>query len=595
MNECGIAAESFVGGEAQRALPAGLCLGHYEIVEVLGLGEGCITYRALDVEYQKAVVIKEFCSSACSYRLPDEMELVPVSGGEAEGVFRAGLQKFVSRGNTLSGISLPGFPSPWGVFTALGSAYYVRLYEEGSSLGCLDMPPDRITEDWLRRFLTAVLTSLSALHGQGLLHSRISMDHIVLRRDGSPVLIGTELFNGEEPEFLARDRNAFSCMAPEYFVASREPAPCSDLYSLGAVCCRLMTGEYPPVAGQRIISSDSWKPLSSRPALRERFGAALLGMLDKALSPEMKARWQSADEWLKELDVLAQPVCIHAGKSRRGVKIISAAAVLAALAGAGVYLLNLSPEQAVEAPAGAGSGPQMADASQPRRGSSGIAQAARVSDAETLGRLIEAGADVNAVDSSGFTALNWAVYNGSAECVKLLLAAPEIDVNRADSQGFTPLFWAIYKNNSECVRLLLAAPGTDVNRQDKNGCTPLFWAARNGFSDGMQCLLNTPAIGVNKAGLENKTPLYEAALNGHAECVQLLLAAPGVEVNAADIHGLTPLSVAADSGHVECVRLLLAAPGVAPGMRDKFGRSALDLAEAAEYTEILELLRSAQP
>ena len=71
MNKCGIAAESFVDGGAQMALPAGLCLGHYEIVEVLGQGEECITYRALDVEYQKAVVIKEFCSSACSYRLPD--------------------------------------------------------------------------------------------------------------------------------------------------------------------------------------------------------------------------------------------------------------------------------------------------------------------------------------------------------------------------------------------------------------------------------------------------------------------------------------------------------------------------------------------
>ncbi len=595
MNKCGTAAESSGDSGAQRALPVGLCLGHYEIVEVLGQGGDCITYRGLDVEYQKPVVIKEFCSSSCSCRLPDEMELVPRSGDEAEVIFRQGLQKFISRGNTLAGTSLPGFPEPWGVFTALGSAYYVRLYEEGSSLSSLAMPVERITEDWLRRLLVAVLSSLSTLHGQGLLHSRISMDHIVLRRDGLPVLIGTELFNGAETEFLARDRNTFFCMAPEYFVASRKPSPCSDLYSLGVVCCRLMTGEYPPVAGQRILSSDSWKPLSSCPALRGKFSPAFLGMIDKALSTEEETRWQSADEWLKALGELPQSGCLPAGKSRRGGKIIATVAVLAVLAGAGAYLLNSSPQQVAEMLAGSDSGVRPEVFTQSRKVNSGMAQAARESDADKLSRLIEAGGDVNAVDSSGLTALNWAVYHGNADCVRRLLAAPGIDVNKADLQGFTPLFWAIYKNNTECVQLLLAAPGIDVNRQDKNGCTPLFWAARNGFSDGMQCLLNAPAIGVNKAGLENKTPLYEAALNGQVECVQLLLAAPGVDVNAADIQGMTPLSVAADSGHTECVRCLLAAPGVSAGGRDKFGRSALDMAEDAGHTEILELLRLSRP
>ncbi len=595
MNKCGTAAESSGGSGAQRALPVGLCLGHYEIVEVLGEGVDCITYRALDIEYQKSVVIKEFCSSSCCCRLQDEMGIVPISGEETEGVFREGLQKFISRGNMLAGISLPGFPAPWGVFTALGSAYYVRLYEDGCSLSSLAMPFDRITEDWLRRLLVAVLTTLSTLHGQGLLHSRISMDHIVLRRDGTPVLIGTELFNGAEAEFLARDRNTFSCMAPEYFVVSRKPSPCSDIYSLGAVCCRLMTGEYPPVAGQRIISSDSWKPLSSRPALREKFSTAFLGMIDKALSPEVTARWQSADEWRKALGTLSEPVCLPAGKSRRGMKILSAVAALMVLAGAGAYLLTNSPLLETAAAAGGSSGEQVAVSSQPQQVNSEIAQAARESDADKLRGLIAAGGDVNAADPSGLTALNWAVYNGHIECVRHLLAAPGIDVNKADSQGFTPLFWAIYKNNPECVQLLLDAPGTNVNQQDKNGCTPLFWAARTGFTDGMQRLLNAPGIDVNKAGLENKTPLYEAALNGQAGCVQLLLAAPGVDVNAADIQGMTPLSVAADAGHSECVRQLLAAPGVAPGMRDKFGRSALNMAEAAEHTEILELLRSSQP
>lgn len=595
MNKCGTAAESSGDSGAQRALPVGLCLGHYEIVEVLGQGGDCITYRALDVEYQKPVIIKEFCSSSCSCRLPDEMELVPSSGEESEVIFRAGLQKFISRGNTLAGASLPGFPEPWGVFTALGSAYYVRLYEEGSSLSSLAMPADRITEDWLRRLLAAVLASLSSLHGQGRLHSRISMDHIVLRRDGSPVLIGTELFNGAEPEFLARDRNTFSCMAPEYFVASREPSPCSDLYSLGAVCCRLMTGEYPPVAGQRILSTDSWKALSSRPALRGKFSPAFLGMIDKALSPEADARWQSAEEWLKALGALAQPVCLPAGKARRGGKIIAIAAVLAVLAGAGAYLLNIYPQQVAEGAVGSSSCGQPEIICQPQLADSEIVLAARDADVDKLSRLIEAGVDVNAADSSGLTALNWAVYNGNVDCVRRLLVASRIDVNKADLQGFTPLFWAIYKNNAECVQLLLAAPGIDVNRQDKNGCTPLFWAARNGFADGMNLLLNAPAISVNKAGLENKTPLYEAALNGQVECVQLLLAAPGVDVNAADIQGMTPLSVAADSGHTECVQLLLTAPGVSAGGRDKFGRSALDMAEDAGYTEILELLRSSQP
>ena len=71
----------------------------------------------------------------------------------------------------------------------------------------------------------------------------------------------------------------------------------------------------------------------------------------------------------------------------------------------------------------------------------------------------------------GWTPLHWAVSNGHAACVGLLLERGA-DHGAKDWSGWTPLHRAAWKGREACVRVLLER-GADHRAKDEDGNTPL--------------------------------------------------------------------------------------------------------------------------
>lgn len=95
---------------------------------------------------------------------------------------------------------------------------------------------------------------------------------------------------------------------------------------------------------------------------------------------------------------------------------------------------------------------------------------------EMVRLLLEKGADVNAKDEIGTTVLMMASGgHGRLEEYKLLLAK-DPDVNARDKYGMTALMKASSRNQLEKVKLLLGK-GADVNAKDKGGKTALSFAS----------------------------------------------------------------------------------------------------------------------
>lgn len=76
-------------------------------------------------------------------------------------------------------------------------------------------------------------------------------------------------------------------------------------------------------------------------------------------------------------------------------------------------------------------------------------------------RLVEHGADVDAVDSDGRTALMFAVLSENLQVVKFLIESGA-DINKVDNKGFSALVFAVILNNVDITKLLIHH-GADVN------------------------------------------------------------------------------------------------------------------------------------
>jgi ankyrin repeat protein len=184
-----------------------------------------------------------------------------------------------------------------------------------------------------------------------------------------------------------------------------------------------------------------------------------------------------------------------------------------------------------------------------------LADAAEQRNGALIRKLLGAGADVNATQVDGMTALHWAVYNDDVEMAGLLVRS-RANVNAANRYGVAPLSLAATNGNANVVKLLLDA-GANVNASLPGGETVLMTAARAGSLEAVKALL---ARGANPNAREQReqTALMWAAAEGHAAVVRALIEA-GAAVNATLRSGFTPLFFAVREGHIDAARTLLQA------------------------------------
>ena len=169
-------------------LPPGYELGNFTIERKLGRGGFGITYLARETASDRPVVIKENFVQECSTRHATNMTVGPY-GEERRELYEWALTRFLDEAKVLIRLTHPGIVPVLTVFKALGTAYYVMPQVEGAELHQAAPAPSHINEAWLRPVLEKLLQALDYLHGQGLLHRDIKPSNILLRADGSPLLI----------------------------------------------------------------------------------------------------------------------------------------------------------------------------------------------------------------------------------------------------------------------------------------------------------------------------------------------------------------------------------------------------------------------
>jgi ankyrin repeat protein len=173
--------------------------------------------------------------------------------------------------------------------------------------------------------------------------------------------------------------------------------------------------------------------------------------------------------------------------------------------------------------------------------------AAKAGDVAVVRTLLKQGADVNAAEGDGTTALHWAASRGDAALTQMLLSAGANIRATTRLGGITALHLASQGGHATVVAALIAG-GADPNLATTTGATALMLAARSGNTDTVTRLVETGAdVNAKEKGF-GQTALMIAAGLDRADVVRLLLSKSADWKAASSVSDLKSLTAPIEEG-----------------------------------------------
>jgi serine/threonine protein kinase len=232
--------------------------GSYRILRIVGAGGFGITYEAKDINLNTTVALKEYFPFDFGDR-DATMSVRPKSDRHMD-TFQWGRSNFLLEARTLAQFEHPSIVRVTRVFEANATAYMVMRFEHGQSfdtwLNKLGRPPSQQELDRIAGFL---LDALELMHAANFLHRDIAPDNIIIRPDGSPVLLdfgSARRAVAEKSRLLTGIVKAGYSPHEQYASDARLQGPWSDLYALGGTFYRAVTGRPPEEATLRVIDDE---------------------------------------------------------------------------------------------------------------------------------------------------------------------------------------------------------------------------------------------------------------------------------------------------------------------------------------------------
>ncbi len=296
------------------ALPVGFQLNNFRLVKVLGRGGFGITYQAEEIRHGKVVAIKEFFPIQLARR--DGVSVRALSGGTKKD-FDQYLKKFFDEATTLLRFGhLNHIVSVRSYFPANGTGYLMMDFETGQPLDRhLATLGRALTEAEVLAILIPLLEDLEQVHATNILHRDIKPQNIIIRPDGSPVLVdfGAARYWSDEASDPTRTAFHSEGYTPwEQYSRDGRQGPWTDLYALGATAYQMVTGYRLQGGLDRKISTDRHVSVAQETA-PGAYSSEFLKAIDWALQLDMAQRPQSAAAWrrLFESPVPKPPVVLE--------------------------------------------------------------------------------------------------------------------------------------------------------------------------------------------------------------------------------------------------------------------------------------------
>lgn len=279
--------------------PGTIVGGQYIVGKVLHYGGHTVSYLGMDAAENRKVIIKEYLPSDFSTRSEGEKE-VTIYSGDGQTQFEQGLTNFLNEANRIQHLQeTEGIARVYDCIAENDTGYVISEYLEGNTLKELLDSGKKYSVKEARAFISQILNGLAKVHQMNVVHCDISPETIMVTNTGEIKLLD---FGATRYVTTANSKSLSIILkrgyAPEEQYRSRGVrGPWTDVYALGAVMYRMITGITPPESVERVLVDDLKEPSKLGVELPESLENALMN----ALNVYQNERTQSADVFLKEL------------------------------------------------------------------------------------------------------------------------------------------------------------------------------------------------------------------------------------------------------------------------------------------------------
>lgn len=344
--------------EAYHLYPGTILKSRYIVGTVVGFGGFGITYRAWDQTLDRKMAIKEYYPNGLVNRVPGTATVIVFSGDRA-GEFQKGKERFLDEARNMTKfLEHPNIVDAYEFFEKNNTAYIVMEFLEGLSYKEYLKNQGGTADTGTAISVTlSVLDALKEIHSKKIIHRDISPDNVfMVPRDDGSVLIklidfGAARFSDDEEEKTRSIILKPGYAPPEQYRSRSRQGAFTDIYSVGAMLYRALTGVMPEESINRVVEDKLKEPMELNEGIPKYLNDAIMRAM--ALNPDL--RFKNADSFRDAL--LNKKKVLDVGselkrKQRNRNLIIALAACLVILLGAacfGIYTFENSRLYSVSA------------------------------------------------------------------------------------------------------------------------------------------------------------------------------------------------------------------------------------------------------
>ncbi len=278
-------------------------LNWYRVERILGRGGFGVIYLATDTNLDVQVAIKEYRAL-----LPGSESDTGSWTSQSRGSGRDGVQSFIREARNLVRFKHPNIVRVMSVFELNDTAYMVMEFEEGSDLRDHLQKPSNATEKALKALIRPISKGLAEIHRHGFVHRDIKPANILVRKDGSPVLLdfGSARSSAQagNDDHTALVSAGYSPLEQYSGDGDQQQGPWTDIYALGAVLYFAITGSEPVDSvkrGSALLNGGKDPLLPARLVGQGRYSEKFLEAIDWALAFRIADRPQTLADWIPAL------------------------------------------------------------------------------------------------------------------------------------------------------------------------------------------------------------------------------------------------------------------------------------------------------